>query len=157
MTKKKKLLLLFFIVASIELMKTLWFFGRPFPKFIENKYFVWHWLILKVYCPPSLHREPKNSPEWFWGFGFQFLPRVRKRNTFFSNKVLLFHLVPFLQKIRKILKLFCNFRWQMRVQVDRWKEVNSQDPFPLEIINEKNLQNLTLCQRRRSRGTELNS
>ena len=34
--KKNEILLLFYIVASIELMKTLWFFGWYFPKFMAN-------------------------------------------------------------------------------------------------------------------------
>ena len=54
---------------------------------------------------------------------------VRKGTLFSSTMVLSFHTVLFLKKIRKILKMFCQFRWRMRLQVDRPKWLNSQDLF----------------------------
>ena len=49
---------------------------------------------------------------------------------FFSQKkVPSFHAVPFLQNIKKILKLFCNFQSQMRGQADIQNGLNLQNLF----------------------------
>ena len=55
-----------------------------------------------------------------------------------------FHTVLFLQKIRKILKLFSHLQRRMRVQVDRPKGLNSLSLWEPKM--KKNHQSLTLCQ-----------
>ena len=71
-------------------------------------------LILEHYCPHHCTEIQKNHENSFGVLG----PNLS------------FHTVPFLQKIRKILTLFCNSQWWMRVHMDRWKRLNSQDLCP---------------------------
>ena len=118
-------------------MKTPRFFWRQFPKFMENKYFVWHAVDTRPLFPSITVQRTIKLIRIVSGFWAPICIKLGKGTLFSSKMITSFHTVIFLQKIRKILKLFCHFWWRMRVQVDRLKGLNSQDLFPLGIKNEK--------------------
>ena len=126
-------------------MKTPRFFWRQFPKFMENKYFVWHAVDTRPLLPSITVQRTIKLIRIVLGFWAPICIKLGKGTLFSSKMITSFHTVLFLQKIGKILKLFCHFWWRMRVQVDRPKGLNSQDLFPLGIKNEKKILRALLC------------
>ena len=110
-------------------MKTPRFFWRQFPKFMENKYFVWHAVDTRPLLPSITVQRTIKLIRIVLGFWAPICIKLGKGTLFSSNMITSFHTVLFLQRIRKILKLFCHFWLRMRVQVDRPKGLNSQDLF----------------------------
>ena len=103
--KNLKLLLLFYTVASVELMKTPCSFRRHFPKFMENKYAV----DTRQLLPSITVQRTKKLIRIVLGFWVPICPQLEKGTLFSSKMIPSFHTDLFLQKIRKILKLFCHF------------------------------------------------
>ena len=126
-------------------MKTPRFFWRQFPKFMENKYFVWHAVDTRPLLPSITVQRTIKLIRIVLGFWAPICTKLGKGTLFSSKMITSFHTVLFLQKIRKILKLLCHFWWRMRLQVDRPKRLNSQDLFPLGIKNEKKILRALLC------------
>ena len=113
--------------------KTLWFFRQQFPKFMWNEYFVWHAVDIRALLPSITVQRNKKLIRIVLGFWTPIWPYVEKGTLFSSKKLPSFHTVPFLRKIRKILKLFCNFRWWYKWTDERnWIHKTS---FPLWIKN----------------------
>ena len=83
--RKMKFCFFFYIVASIELMKTLWFFGRHFPKFMENEYLVWHSVDTWTLLPSIIVQRTKKIVRIIFGFWAPICPKIGKGTLFFSS------------------------------------------------------------------------
>ena len=68
----------FFILLKIELIKTVWFFGPHFLKFMEKEYFIWHEVDTWTLYPPIIVQIPKTIIGIVLGFWIYICPKLDK-------------------------------------------------------------------------------
>ena len=127
---------LFNISASIELMKTLWLFGRHFSKLMENEYFVWHAVDTRILLRSIIVQRTKKLIIIILGFWDPIFP-YKEEHYFLRKRCVLSIRSLSWKRLKKSLNYFVIFNEEWGCKWTDERDWIHKTSFPFGIKNEK--------------------